>query len=158
MAYLTAQVEAGAEVIQLFDSWAGQLPDLPDFTRWVIHPTATIVRALRSKYPNLPIIGFPRGAGAHYAAYAAQTGVTAVSLDQGVSLPWATKTLPPELVLQGNLDPAHLVTGGAGLTTAAREITSALKGRPHIFNLGHGITPDARPENVTALLNCLREA
>jgi uroporphyrinogen decarboxylase len=155
--YLLAQVEAGAEVVKLFDSWAGALPG-PHFRRYAIEPARRIVAALRAARPGLPVIGFPRGAGGNYAAFAEATGVQAVALDTSVDPAWAAATLQPRLCVQGNLDPLLMVLGGQPLADAARRIVDAFSGGPHIFNLGHGITPDAAPANVEALLKAVRSA
>ena len=155
IAYLLAQVAAGAEVVKLFDSWAGGLPG-PHFARYAIEPALRIATALRAEHPGLPIIGFPRGAGAGYAAFAAHAGVQAVALDTAVDPAWAAATLQPRLCVQGNLDPLLMVLGGYPLTEAARRIVEAFADGPHIFNLGHGITPDASPANVETLLRAIR--
>jgi len=153
--YLSAQVAAGAEVVQLFDSWAGVLSE-PQFRRWVIGPTQRIVRAMKARHPGLPVIGFPRGAGWLIEAYAAETGVDAVSLDTGVPAGWAAARLPPRLALQGNLDPVALLAGGTALTAETQVILGAMRGRPFIFNLGHGIIKETPPEHVSALLALVR--
>ncbi len=153
--YLLTQIEAGAEVVQLFDSWAGVLPEA-EFRRWVIEPTARIARALKSEHPNVPIIGFPRGAGVLYAAYAEIAGVDAVGLDSVVPLAWAREHLQTRHAVQGNLDPVLLLAGGAAMTTAVRAILEALREGPFVFNLGHGILPETPPEHVTALVELIR--
>ena len=153
--YLLSQIEAGADAIQLFDSWAGVLPE-GEFQRWVIEPTARIVRALKARHPTVPIIGFPRGAGVLYEAYARDTGVDAVSLDSVVPLAWAREHVQTHHAVQGNLDPVLLMTGGPAMTTAARAIVAALRGGPFVFNLGHGILPETPPEHVTALVEAVR--
>lgn len=152
--YLRAQVDAGAEALQIFDSWAGVLP-ADAFERWSILPTQRIVAALRDTHPNVPIIGFPRGAGVSIAEYGHRTGVAAVGLDTSVPLAWARASMPG-LCLQGNLDPQWLVTGGDGLERQVRRIASAMAGRPFIFNLGHGIVPETPPENVARAVTALR--
>jgi len=159
--YLDRQIVAGAEVVMLFDSWAGSLaPDM--FARFAIEPARQIVAALKIRHPEVPVIGFPRGAGARYPEFAAATGVAAVALDSGVPLGWARAAMSPSgagepgVALQGNLDPMLMVTGGAALTDAARDIVAAMRGAPHIFNLGHGITPDADPAHVEQLLRAIR--
>ena len=139
--YLSGQVEAGAEALQLFDSWAGSLSPA-QFERWVIAPTARLVAALKDRHPDVPIIGFPKGAGGKLAAYAGETGVDALGLDETVDPIWAAAELPEDLPVQGNLDPLALIAGGKELTAATRRILDAFAGRPHIFNLGHGILPD----------------
>ena len=153
--YLRSQVEAGAEIIQLFDSWAGVLPEV-EFDRWVIAPTRRIVAALRASHPDLPVIGFPRGAGALYPRYFAQTGVTAVSLDTGVPCSWARTALQQLGPVQGNLDPLALVAGGTALANATAAILEAFAAGPFIFNLGHGIVPETPPEHVAELVDRVR--
>src|SRR3954470_553990 len=152
--YLSGQIAAGAEAVQLFDSWSGSLaPD--QFERWVIAPTAWIVSALKARHPDAPVIGFPKGAGAKLAAYAGETGIDALGLDETIDPAWAARELPQTLPLQGNLDPLALLAGGAALEKAVERILSSLQGRPHIFNLGHGIikeTPIAHVEHLLALV------
>jgi uroporphyrinogen decarboxylase len=152
--YLSGQVEAGAEAVQLFDSWAGSLAPA-QFEQWVIAPTARIVAALRERHPKVPVIGFPKGAGGKLAAYARETGVSALGLDETVDPQWAAKALPEDLPLQGNLDPLALLAGGGPMESAVARILDAFAGRPHIFNLGHGIlqeTPIANVEQLIALV------
>jgi uroporphyrinogen decarboxylase len=149
--YLSGQIEAGAEVVQLFDSWAGSLSPA-QFEQWVIGPTARIVAAVGERYPKVPIIGFPKGAGGKLLAYVRETGVTAVGLDETVDPAWAAKELPKNLPVQGNLDPLALVAGGEALRSAVRRILDAFGDRPHIFNLGHGILQDTRIEHVAELI------
>ena len=152
--YLSGQIEAGAEAVQLFDSWAGSLAPA-EFERWVIAPTARIVAGLKARHPCVPIIGFPKGAGGKLPAYAGETGVDAIGLDETVDPEWAHRELPPGLPVQGNLDPMVLLAGGPALASAAARILSAFEGRPHIFNLGHGIdkeTPIANVERLIALV------
>jgi uroporphyrinogen decarboxylase len=144
-------VEAGAEALQLFDSWSGSLSPT-QFEQWVIAPTARLVSALRSRHPEVPIIGFPKGAGGKLAAYARETGVNAVGLDETVDPVWAAKELPERLPVQGNLDPLALIAGGEALDVAAARIIDAFAGRPHIFNLGHGILPDTPIAHVEQLI------
>jgi uroporphyrinogen decarboxylase len=152
--YLSGQIQAGAEAVQLFDSWSGSLaPD--QFERWVIAPTARIVAALKLRHPGTPVIGFPKGAGAKLTAYARETGVDALGLDETIDPLWAARELPHGLPLQGNLDPLALLAGGAALEKAVGRILSSFQGRPHIFNLGHGIikeTPIAHVEQLLALV------
>ena len=150
--YLFGQVEAGAEALQLFDSWSGSLAPA-EFERWVIAPTARLVATLKARHPDLPIIGFPKGAGGKLAAYARDTGVDAVGLDETVDPAWADRELPRGLPVQGNLDPMALIAGGSVLDEAVARILDALRNRPHIFNLGHGIqqtTPIAHVEQLMA--------
>ncbi|KZD12825.1 uroporphyrinogen decarboxylase [Oceanibaculum pacificum] len=155
IAYLDRQVQAGAEILQLFDSWAGVLPE-PAFRRWVIEPTQRIVAALKQRHPHVPIIGFPRGAGALYRDYAAESGVNAISLDTAVPVDWAATELQSSLPVQGNLDPILLVAGGAVLDAEIERILAGFAAGPHIFNLGHGVTQTTPPENVEALARRLR--
>jgi uroporphyrinogen decarboxylase len=152
--YLSGQIEAGVEAVQLFDSWAGSLAPA-EFERHVIARTAWIVDQLKSRHPGVPIIGFPKGAGGKLRAYAAETGVDAIGLDETVDPAWAARELPFGLPVQGNLDPFALVAGGEALRDAAERILDALADRPHIFNLGHGIqqtTPIAHVEELVALV------
>jgi uroporphyrinogen decarboxylase len=152
--YLCGQIAAGVEAVQLFDSWSGSLAPA-QFEQWVIAPTARIVAGLRARHPSVPVIGFPKGAGAKLAVYARETGVDAIGLDETVDSAWAARELPETLPLQGNLDPLALLAGGAALETAVGRILSSFAGRPHIFNLGHGIikeTPIAHVERLLALV------
>ncbi|MEM9010575.1 MAG: uroporphyrinogen decarboxylase [Pseudomonadota bacterium] len=153
--YLLAQIAAGVEVVKLFDSWAGALSG-PLFRQWCTQPAARIVERIRAAHPEIPIIGFPRGAGGNAVAFAAEAGVDAVALDTGVDPAWASAALPEGLCLQGNLDPMLMVEGGSALSDGARAVVEGFAGRAHIFNLGHGITPDADPENVHRLLEAVR--
>ncbi|MEY2928307.1 MAG: uroporphyrinogen decarboxylase [Pseudomonadota bacterium] len=153
--YLSKQIEAGVEAVQLFDSWSGSLSPT-QFERWVIAPTAAIVGKLKELHPDIPIIGFPKGAGGKLPAYARETGVDAVGLDETVDPVWANASLPPGLPVQGNLDPLALIAGGDGLRDAVDHILSAFSDRPHIFNLGHGILPDTPIAHVEALVAQLR--
>ncbi len=141
--------------MQLFESWAGTLSPA-QFERWVIAPNAEIVRRLRARHPGTPIIGFPKGAGGKLIAYARETGVDALGIDETVDPVWADSVLPEGLPVQGNLDPLVLLAGGAALHSAVDAILSAFAGRPHIFNLGHGITPEVPVAHVEALLARLR--
>lgn len=153
--YLSGQIRAGADAVQLFDSWAGSLAPA-EFERWVIAPTARIVEALTARHPDTPIIGFPKGAGAKLAAYARETGVDAIGLDETVDPDWAARALPEKLPLQGNLDPVALLTGGEALESAVGRILSSFEGRPHIFNLGHGIIKETPIAHVERLLELVR--
>jgi len=155
--YLSGQIEAGVEAVQLFDSWSGSLAPA-QFEQWVIAPTARIVAALKERHPETPIIGFPKGAGAKLAAYARETGVDALGLDETVDPVWAASVLPPDLPVQGNLDPLALLAGGAALENAVDRILSSFAGRPHIFNLGHGIIKETPIAHVERLLALVREA
>jgi uroporphyrinogen decarboxylase len=153
--YLSGQVAAGAEALQLFDSWAGSLsPD--QFERWVIAPTARLVAALNERHPNVPVIGFPKGAGGKLGAYARETRANAVGIDETVDPVWAARELPANLPVQGNLDPLALISGGEPLTRAADRILDAFAGRPHIFNLGHGIQQDTPIAHVEQFLSHLK--
>lgn len=154
--YLSAQIDAGVDAVQLFDSWAGSLSPA-QFEKWVIAPNAEIVRRLKALHPDTPIIGFPKGAGGKLAAYAAGTGVDALGLDETVDPHWANRELPKGLPVQGNLDPLALIAGGAVLEEAVSNILSAFANRPHIFNLGHGILPDTPIEHVEKLLTLVRK-
>jgi len=154
--FLTAQIEAGAEVVQLFDTWAGVLPETA-FGRWVIEPTRTIVTALKQRFPDHPIIGFPRGAGLLYERYIKETGVDGIGLDPTVPSGFARERLQPLATVQGNLDPILLIIGGSPLEAAVRELFRSLGGGPFIFNLGHGVLPQTPPENVEALARLLTE-
>ena len=153
--YLSGQVEAGAEALQLFDSWAGSLSPA-QFEQWVIAPTARLVSALRSRFPDLPVIGFPKGAGGKLAAYVRETEVSAIGLDETVDPVWAAKELPKGLPVQGNLDPLALLNGGRELETAVSRILDAFAGRPHIFNLGHGILQDTPISHVEQLITLVK--
>lgn len=153
--YLLQQIDAGAEVVKLFDSWAGALPG-PVFAKYAIAPAKRIVDAIRAKHPDVPIIGFPRMAGGNYLPYVQATGVQCVALDTSVDPAWAARELQPHACVQGNLDPLLLVQGGDALTKAAKAVVERFSGGPHIFNLGHGITPDADLDNVHRMLEAVR--
>lgn len=153
--YLIAQIEAGAEALQLFDSWAGILPE-EEFNLWVIEPTKKIVSAIKSKYPKIPIIGFPKGSGILYKDYSEKTAVDGLSIDASVPLDWAAEVLQPHVTIQGNLDPALLLVGGQPMTKAVDRIKKMLGKGPFIFNLGHGITPAVAPETVSELIAHVR--
>ena len=152
--YLAGQIAAGAEAVQLFDSWAGSLAP-SEFTRWVVAPNRTIVEKLRAKYPDTPIIGFPKGAGEKLPEYASETGVDALGVDETIDPVWAARSLPPEMPLQGNLDPLLLLAGGTALESRSQAILDAFSDRPHIFNLGHGIdrrTPIAHVDHLVEVV------
>lgn len=153
--YLSGQIEAGAEAIQLFDSWAGTLSP-SQFERWVIAPNAAIVKAMKARHPETPIIGFPKGAGEKLPAYARETGVDAVGIDETIDPIWAARELPSGMPVQGNLDPLLLLSGGAELETAATAILEAYRDRPHVFNLGHGIGQHTPIAHVEQLLTVVR--
>lgn len=153
--YLCGQIEAGVHAVQLFDSWAGSLAPL-QFDRWVIEPNARIVERVKAMYPDIPIIGFPKGAGAKLPDYARDTNVDAIGLDETVDPHWANAVLPKGLPVQGNLDPLALIAGGDAVLQAVNNIRAAFVDRPLIFNLGHGILPDTPIDHVTALLDHVR--
>lgn len=153
--HLSAQIRAGADVVQIFDSWSGVLP-APEFRRWCIEPTRRIVDALKSVFPDLPVIGFPRGAGAMIEDFVQGSGVDGVSLDSSMPLRTAA-ALQPRVAVQGNLDPILLMTGGDAFQQRISETISALSGGPHIFNLGHGVLPSTPPDHVQALVDMVRE-
>ena len=157
MLYLSAQVEAGAEMIKLFDSWAGSLKG-QDFTDFAVKPTARIISALKARHPGLPVIAFPREAGPGYVGFAAATGADCVAVDNSVTPEWAAEQVQPGGCVQGNLDPRHMVTGGEDLVRETRRVVQAFRKGPHIFNLGHGITPDADPANVQLMIDTIRSA
>ena len=155
IAYLRAQCDNGAEVVQIFDSWAASLAPL-EFDRWTLEPIRKIAQALRETHPGVKIIGFPRGCGGQYMRFAQQAGVDGVGLDTTVAPEWARDHLQPHVCVQGNLDPLLMTIGGAPMLRAADHIVETLSGGGHIFNLGHGITPDADPRNVEALVRHIR--
>lgn len=153
--YLVGQIDAGVEAVQLFDSWAGSLaPD--QFERWVIAPNARITAALHQARPGVPVIGFPKGAGAKLPAYARETGVDAVGVDETVDPLWATKELPAAMPVQGNLDPLLLLAGGEALEARVHAVLTAFSDRPHVFNLGHGIGQFTPIEHVEKLIAIVR--
>ena len=154
--YLSGQVRAGVEAVQLFDSWSGSLSP-SQFERWVIAPTARIVDRFKAIHPDVPVIGFPKGAGGKLPAFARETGVDAIGLDETVDPRWAAASLPRDLPIQGNLDPLALIAGGEMLANEVANILSAMEGRPHIFNLGHGILQDTPIEHVEQLLKLVRQ-
>lgn len=153
--YLCGQADAGAEALQLFDSWSGSLSP-SQFEDLVIAPTARLVARLKQRYPDVPVIGFPKGAGGKLAAYARETGVDATGLDETVEPGWAARELPDDIVIQGNLDPLALLAGGEALEKAVRRILSEFAGRPHVFNLGHGISKETPIAHVERLLELVR--
>ena len=155
--YLSMQVLAGAEVIKLFDSWAGSLKG-QDFADFAVKPAARITAALKARHPGLPVIAFPREAGAGYIGFAKATGADCVAIDNSVSPDWAAEHIQITGCVQGNLAPEHMVTGGAALVSETLRVVNAFRGGPHIFNLGHGITPDANPDNVTLMIETVRGA
>ena len=153
--YLSAQIAAGAEVVMLFDTWAGMLSP-NQFLRHVVGPTARIVEALNARHPGVPVIGFPRLAGLYAGMYAERTGVDGVALDTGTDPARAAASVAESVAIQGNLDPMALIAGGAPMRAEISSILGALRGRPHIFNLGHGILPQTAPEHVAELVGFLR--
>ena len=153
--YLTAQAQNGAEVLQLFDSWAGLLP-AEAFARWVIEPAKHIREALRKSCPEVPMIGFPRGAKELYKDYARETNMDCIGLDTGISMEWAVSEMPSQFSLQGNLDPSLLLKGGQEMEKAVLDILGAARGRALVFNLGHGIVKETPLENVARLSEIVR--
>lgn len=154
--YLTKQIEAGAEAIQLFDSWSGVLNE-DNFDRWVIDPMAKIINALKEKYPDIPVIGFPREAGAKTVRYAQKTGINAIGLDFSTPLDWAKDNLQSLLPIQGNLDPVTLLVGGDEMKRSALNILETFSGRPFIFNLGHGIIKETPIQHVEELSRIIKD-
>ncbi|WP_195821556.1 uroporphyrinogen decarboxylase [Roseobacter sp. MH60115] len=153
--YLAAQIEAGAEVVKIFDSWAGSLKG-EAFQKYALEPAREITAALKARYPHIPVIGFPREAGDNYIGFAKATGVDCVALDNSVSAAWAAQHVQVDGCVQGNLASSHMVTGGQALVDDTRAIVKAFSKGPHIFNLGHGITPDADPDNVQRMIDTVR--
>jgi len=153
--YLIAQIDAGAEAVQLFDSWAGVWPEA-HLRRWCLEPAKALVARVKRERPGVPVIVFPRGAGVLYQAYAEDCAADALGLDTTVPLGWAREVLQPRACLQGNLDPLLLVAGGASLRHAVDDILAQLAGGPFVFNLGHGIVPETPPEHVTELMAQIR--
>ncbi|TMM52912.1 uroporphyrinogen decarboxylase [Sulfitobacter sabulilitoris] len=154
--YLAAQIDAGAEVVKIFDSWAGSLKGA-DFDKYALEPAREITAALKARYPHVPIIGFPREAGEKYVGFARATGVDCVALDNSVDAQWAASHVQVDGCVQGNLASRHMVTGGQPLIDETRAIVKAFSKGPHIFNLGHGITPDADPDNVQLMIDTVRQ-
>jgi uroporphyrinogen decarboxylase len=154
--FLALQIEGGVEVLQLFDSWAGALSP-EGFDRWVIAPTRRLVAALKARYPHVPVIGFPRGAGLSYERYAVETGVDALGLDTAVPPAFARERLQSRLPVQGSLDPVMLVVGGEPMRDEVMRLRTVLSRGPYIFNLGHGILPETPPDHVAELARLLRE-
>lgn len=155
--YLSQQVQAGAEVIKLFDSWAGSLKG-DDFTDFALKPTKRIISALKAKHSTIPIIAFPREARGNYIGFAQKTGADCVAIDNSISPAWAAKHLQNDGCVQGNLASHHMVSGGQALIDDTKSIVKSLSGGPHIFNLGHGITPDADPKNVQLMIDTVRNS
>ncbi|MEM6693683.1 MAG: uroporphyrinogen decarboxylase [Pseudomonadota bacterium] len=155
IAYLSRQIEAGAEVVKIFDSWAGSLQG-EAFERYALTPAREIIAVLKAKHPDVPIIAFPREAGDKYAGFAEASGADCVALDSKVDTAWAVDHVQRDGCVQGNLNQALLVSGGDALVAETKRIVAAFSGGPHVFNLGHGITPDADPDNVTRMLEAIR--
>ncbi len=155
--YLSEQIKAGAEVVKLFDSWAGSLSG-EDFDRYALAPTRRIISELKARHPGIPVIAFPREAGAKYVGFAKATGADCVAIDNSADADWAAAHVQVDGCVQGNLASSHMVTGGDALVSETREIVKAFSKGPHIFNLGHGITPDADPENVQLMIDTVRGA
>ncbi|MEM6728849.1 MAG: uroporphyrinogen decarboxylase family protein, partial [Pseudomonadota bacterium] len=155
--YLSMQIEAGAEVVKLFDSWAGSLKGAA-FEDYAVVPARRIIAELKARHPGVPIIAFPREAGDGYIGFAKATGADCVALDNSVSATWAAQHVQKDGCVQGNLASSHMVTGGKALIDETRAIVEAFRGGPHIFNLGHGITPDADPDNVQLMIDTVRSA
>lgn len=155
--YLSAQIDAGAECVKIFDSWAGSLKG-DAFDKYALEPCRIITAALKERYPNVPVIGFPREAGEMYVGFAKAAGVDCVALDSEVDPVWAAENVQIDGCVQGNLASSHMVTGGQALIDETRAIVKAFSNGPHIFNLGHGITPDADPENVQLMVDTVRRA
>ena len=155
--YLSEQVKAGAEVVKLFDSWAGSLKGA-DFNDFALKPAAKIIAALKALHPGLPVIAFPREAGNGYIGFAKATGADCVAIDNSVTPEWAAEHVQPGGCVQGNLAPEHMVIGGEDLVRETRRVVNAFRKGPHIFNLGHGITPDANPDNVQLMIDTVRSA
>jgi len=154
--YMSMQIEAGAEVVKLFDSWAGSLKG-DAFQKYALEPAKKIIAALKARHPNTPIIAFPREAGDNYIGFAKATGADCVAIDNSVSAEWAAANVQIVGCVQGNLASRHMVTGGQDLVDETRAIVKAFSKGPHIFNLGHGITPDADPDNVQLMIDTVRE-
>ncbi len=153
--YMSAQIEAGAEVVKIFDSWAGSLQG-EAFDRYATEPARRITEALKARHPGIPVIAFPREAGDKYIGFRAATGADCVALDNSVAPEWAAEHVQKDGCVQGNLASRHMVTGGQALVDDTLRICQAFSGGPHIFNLGHGITPDADPENVARMIETVR--
>ena len=155
--YLSAQIDAGAEVVKIFDSWAGSLKG-DDFQRYALEPAKAITQEIKRRHPGIPVIAFPRQAGDGYIGFHAATGADCVAVDDSVTPEWVAEHVQPGGCVQGNLASHHMVTGGEELVAETRKVVDALKNGPHIFNLGHGITPDADPENVQLMIDTVRGA
>jgi uroporphyrinogen decarboxylase len=156
IAYLGRQIDAGAEAVQIFDSWAGVLP-AGEYERWCLTPIKAIAAGLKRRHRNARVIAFPRGVGARLCAFADEAGAEALGLDSAVDPLWAARNIPRGVIVQGNLDPLALVAGGPPLAASIGRILAAFKGRPHIFNLGHGILQQTPVEHVAALVKLVRD-
>ncbi len=154
--YLSKQIIAGAEVVKLFDSWAGSLKG-SDFDRVCIEPNQRIVEAIKKRHPEVPVIGFPRGAAERSVDYVKATGVNCIAIDQAMDPKWARDNLQSICAVQGNLDPSLMVGDGSKLAASVEHMINYLGDGPYVFNLGHGITPDADPENVRKLISLVRQ-
>jgi uroporphyrinogen decarboxylase len=154
--YLSKQIVAGAEVVKIFDSWAGSLQGA-DFDDFAVEPARKITAALKQRHPNVPVIAFPRGAGERNLGLHQKIGADCIALDDAIDATWAAEHLQPHGCVQGNLASSHMVTGGQPLIDETRRIVDALSNGPHIFNLGHGITPDASPDNVQLMIDTVRQ-
>jgi uroporphyrinogen decarboxylase len=157
IAYLSKQIEAGAEVVKIFDSWAGSLKG-EDFDRYALAPAKRIIAELKARHPGIPVIAFPRQAGDNYIGFHEKSGADCVAVDDSVTAEWVARHVQPSGCVQGNLKSSHMVTGGEDLVRETRKIVEALRHGPHIFNLGHGITPDADPDNVQLMIDTVRGA
>ena len=153
--YLSHQINAGAEVIKIFDSWAGSLKG-HDFDKYALEPCKKIITALKTRYPQTPIIAFPRQAGNRYIGFAKQAGADCLAIDDSVSAEWIAQNVQGDGCVQGNLASSHMVSGGTELIKETKKIVETLSNGPHIFNLGHGITPDADPDNVQVMIDTIR--
>ncbi len=153
--YLSMQIEAGAEVVKIFDSWAGSLKGAA-FERYALAPARAIITEIKARHPGIPIIAFPREAGEGYIGFGPATGADCVALDNSVTPEWAAEHVQKDGCVQGNLASSHMVSGGQALVEATERVVRAFHKGPHIFNLGHGITPDADPENVALMIETVR--
>nr|WP_306263528.1 uroporphyrinogen decarboxylase [Pararhizobium sp. IMCC3301] len=153
--YLSAQIEAGADAVQVFDSWSGILGEA-DFIEFCLEPMKQIVAGVKARHPGTPVIGFPKGASLHYERYVRETGIDCVGLDWTYPMALAKQQLSSSVVLQGNLDPTRLVAGGTALHEGISDILDAAKGARFVFNLGHGITPETPVDHVSAMIEQVR--
>ena len=155
--YLSHQIRAGAEVVKIFDSWAGSLKG-NDFDKYAVEPCKKIISALKVKHPHIPIIAFPRQASNRYIGFSKYVGSDCIALDESVSAEWISQNVQVDGCVQGNLASSHMVSGGNALIDETKRIVKALSNGPHIFNLGHGITPEADPQNVQIMIDTIRTA